>query len=78
MLKIQKMKNLFTSSTFCNIQFVAQNTISGKVVDEKNQPIAGANIFIEGTYDGTLTSENGNFEFKTSEKGTKTLIVAFF
>ncbi len=78
MLKIQKMKNLFTYLLllFATFSF-AQNAISGKVVDEKNQPISGANVFIEGTYDGASTSENGNFEFKTSEKGTKTLVVSF-
>jgi hypothetical protein len=30
-------------------------TLSGKVVDEKGKP--GANVFIEGTYDGASTVE---------------------
>ena len=55
----------------------SQTTISGKVVDEKNNAIAGANIFIDGTYDGATSNENGEFTFTTSETGTKTLVISF-
>jgi outer membrane cobalamin receptor len=55
----------------------SQTKISGKVVDEKNAPIAGANIFIDGTYDGASSNENGEFNFITSEKGTKILVISF-
>lgn len=55
----------------------SQTKISGKVVDEKNNPIAGANIFIDGTYDGATSNENGEFIFTTSETGTKILVISF-
>lgn len=55
----------------------SQTKISGKVVDEKNNAIAGANIFIDGTYDGATSNENGEFTFTTSETGTKTLVISF-
>lgn len=55
----------------------AQTKISGKVVDEKNNAIAGANIFIDGTYDGATSNEIGEFTFTTSETGTKTLVISF-
>ena len=48
---------------------LSQTKVSGKVVDEKNHPIVGANVYIEGTYDGASTDENGAFIFETSEKG---------
>lgn len=51
----------------------AQTTISGKVVDRSNKPIKDVNVFIEGTYDGALTNENGEFSFVTNEKGTHDL-----
>ena len=38
---------------------LGQNTISGKVIDEKKQPLQGANVFIDGTYDGTSTDAAG-------------------
>lgn len=55
----------------------SQTKISGTVVDEKNNPIAGANIFIDGTYDGASSNENGEFVFTTSATGTKILVISF-
>lgn len=55
----------------------SQAKISGKVVDEKNNPILGANIYIDGTYDGASTNEQGEFVFTTTEKGNKILVVSF-
>ena len=37
----------------------------------------GANIYLEGTYDGSSSDENGNFSFETSKSGTQTLIVSY-
>ncbi len=55
----------------------SQTTISGKIVDEKNIPIPAANIYIDGTYDGTSSNENGNFSFTTTSIGNQTLIVTY-
>jgi len=55
----------------------AQNIINGIVKDEKGSAIPGANIYLEGTYDGASSDENGFFKFNTSEIGTKILIVSF-
>ncbi|MGZ0017783.1 TonB-dependent receptor [Yeosuana sp. AK3] len=55
----------------------AQQVISGIVLDHKGIPIIGANVFLEGTYDGSTTDDNGHFSFKTSETGTQTLIVSY-
>lgn len=62
---------------FVSLLSFSQNVISGKVVDEKEQPIPGANVYLEGTYDGGSTDENGQFNFTTNETGTITLIVSF-
>lgn len=56
---------------------MAQTTITGIVTDKKGTPIEGANVYLDGTYDGTSSDEKGNFSFTTSAKGTKTLIVSF-
>jgi len=55
---------------------IAQTSISGTVYDEKNNPITGANVYLEGSYDGASTDANGNFSFATTENGTQTLIVS--
>ena len=61
----------FVTATF------AQSTISGKVVDKKGKFIAGANIYIDGTYDGATTNENGQFSFTTTATGNQVLVASF-
>lgn len=60
-----------------SLTIFSQNTISGKVVDEKGKPVSGANIFIEGTYDGASSSETGDFSYTTTTTGNQTLVVSF-
>ncbi len=60
-----------------SLTIFSQNMISGKVVDEKGKPVSGANIFIEGTYDGASSGETGDFSFTTTTTGNKTLVVSF-
>lgn len=55
----------------------AQTTISGTVQDNKGKPIEGANVFLEGTFDGSISREDGSFSFQTVETGTQKLIVSF-
>ena len=55
----------------------AQQIVSGKVIDTKGVAIAGANIFIQGTYDGETSAEDGSFSFKTSAEGEQVLVVSF-
>lgn len=72
------MKSLITILTFFLVSITfAQTIISGKVVDSKNTPIMGANVYLEGTYDGATSDESGKFSFKTDQKGTQTLIISF-
>lgn len=72
------MKSLITILTFFLVSITfAQTIISGKVVDSKNTPIMGANVYLEGTYDGATSDESGKFSFKTDQNGTQTLIISF-
>ena len=72
------MKSLITILTFFLVSITfAQTTISGKVVDTKNEPILGANVYLDGTYDGATSNENGKFLFTTDQNGTQTLIISF-
>ncbi|MDW5288212.1 TonB-dependent receptor [Formosa sp. PL04] len=56
---------------------MSQTLISGRVTDSKNNPISGANVYFEGSYDGGTSDASGNFSFKTSEVGIQILIVSF-
>ncbi|MEW5676086.1 TonB-dependent receptor [Flavobacterium enshiense] len=56
---------------------MAQTTVTGKVTDHKGKPVEGANVFIEGAYDGTTSDVTGDFSFTTTEKGEQTLVITF-
>jgi carbamoylphosphate synthase small subunit len=44
----------------------------------KNQePVIGANVYLEGTYDGATSDERGNFEFSTSAEGIQALVISY-
>ena len=45
----------------------SQTTVDGKVVDQNNEPVPGANIVITGKAIGTTTDFDGNFILETSE-----------
>ncbi|MEM1257649.1 MAG: TonB-dependent receptor [Bacteroidota bacterium] len=55
---------------------LAQTTINGTVTDKSGNAISGANVFLEGTYDGASTTDEGTFFFETLETGTQTLVIS--
>ncbi len=61
---------------FFSFSLLGQSTIAGTVTDKKNNVIPEANVYLEGTYDGSSTDTNGNFSFTTNEKGIQVLIVS--
>ncbi len=73
------MRSLFFLSIFLLFYVVSfsQVTITGKVTDEKKLPLAGANIFLQDTYDGTTADSLGHFSFKTGQSGIQHLSVTF-
>lgn len=72
------MKIIVTLAIFLiTVLGFSQTTISGKVVDGKNVPVANANVYIEGTYDGGTSNNQGDFNFTTTAIGNQTLVVSF-
>jgi len=55
-------------------QAIAQSVISGRVVDQKKQPLQGVSISIKDSYDGGTSDSTGRFNFNTTEKGSKVLV----
>ena len=69
---------LFLLATIFSAQsLLAQHEISGIIIDKKQQPIVGANIYIKGTYDGAVSEENGQFVFTSEKTGTQILVISF-
>ncbi len=44
-------------------------------MDDRGEPIPGANVSIKDSYDGTTTDAIGSFQFVTAELGSKVLII---
>jgi hypothetical protein len=56
---------------------LGQTSISGKVTDQNNSPLPGANVYLKDTYDGISSAADGSFSFTTVETGNAVLIVSF-
>lgn len=61
---------------FFSIISFCQTTISGKIVDEKNNPIPNANVYVDGTYDGATSDNKGDFSFTTTSVGNQVLVIS--
>ena len=59
------------------LPLTAQQEISGLVTDNDDLPIIGANVFLSGTYDGSITDVNGLFSFQTNEVAEVKLEVSY-
>lgn len=55
----------------------AQQTLSGTVTDKKGEAVSYANIYFEGSYDGTISDTEGNFSLSTNLTGEQLLTVSF-
>lgn len=77
-----KLFNLVTRSLFVlpllllSVAALADYKISGRVVDDKNRPVKGANVYLENTIDGGTTDSAGVFRFTTSETGNQTIVAS--
>jgi hypothetical protein len=72
------MRTFFTVILFIYVlSGFSQTKITGRIIDERNQPIPLANVILVDTYDGSTTDNEGKFEFSTTETGAKLLVVRF-
>ena len=65
---------LLIAALLIGLSLHAQTRVQGSVKDKRGRIIAGANISIKGSYDGTTSDSAGNFSFKTYEKGPVTIV----
>ena len=56
---------------------LAQGTIKGKVTDDQGNSLPGANVFIKGTTQGTISDMDGNYQLDGVPAGNNTLVVSF-
>ncbi len=55
----------------------AQQQITGSITDRKGNPVSFANVYLEGSYDGTTTDTTGAFKLSTTLTGRQVIIASF-
>ena len=59
------MKKIITSVFILSAALTyAQSTLKGKIIDQNNQPLAGAEVFWQSSDISVVTDEKGNFEIE--------------
>jgi iron complex outermembrane receptor protein len=61
----------------CTLSAAAQGTVSGRVLDEKAQPLPGVTVIIEGTQLGGSTNADGQFLIQNVPAGQQTVLASF-
>ena len=63
---------LFTSLSFFSMSVYAQTglKVTGKIVDERGEPVPNASVLIKGTSTGASSNAEGNFEIMAAPKST--------
>ena len=70
MRKIRKIMGIFFACFVLIAAQVSAQTVKGKVLDERGDPIIGANVIEKGTRNGTITDANGIFLLKIAPNTT--------
>lgn len=55
----------------------SQTVITGQVTDRNGQPIPGANITLQGTFEGASSDANGHFSFTTYQSDTQAVAISY-
>ncbi len=71
------MKLLYLILVLFSSTLAAQHSISGSVKDVDGSPLTGANIYLKGTIDGSISNNNGDFRFTTSSSGNHLLVCSY-
>lgn len=71
------MKTQLLSTIALLYAFASFSQIKGTITDTKSNPLPFVNIFIDNTYKGTTSNEEGNYELNIKEPNTYTVVFQF-
>jgi len=66
---------IFLPILLFSVNIFSQTILTGIVRQENGEVLAGANAYLQGTYDGTSSNEKGVFKFKSTKTGSYDLVV---
>jgi TonB-dependent starch-binding outer membrane protein SusC len=72
-MHMRKLLALLTAILLFTGQLLAQKAITGKVTDEKGNPVPNTSVIIKGTNTGTITKADGSYSL-TIPANAKALI----
>lgn len=56
---------------------MSAQTVKGRVLDNKGEPLVQATVYVEGTTNATYTDEEGKFRLRLHDAGSATITVSF-
>jgi hypothetical protein len=74
MMPIAKTTLLLLFTILISNSLIAQNKVSGRIVDKNNQALGFVSVYVQGSTYGTLANENGEF-YLNLPSGKTTIIV---
>src|ERR1700748_1412930 len=79
MKKIYFFKYTFPLLFIClaNWVFAQTGTVTGRVIDETNEPLPGATVGVKGTRISAAADLNGYFKLSKVPEGKQVLVVSF-
>ena len=71
------MTKSLLSFLFCFVSFVSFSQIKGIVTNTNNKPLPSVNIFIENTFTGTTTNDEGSYELNITKLGDYVIVYQY-
>ena len=71
------MKKIFLIVLFLNVSIIYSQSIIGIVVDQNDEPLAGATVYFDGSSYGTTTNFDGEFKITIPSEISSSLIISF-
>ncbi len=72
---LKRLSVLLLCVTFTQLAFSQTRTVTGKITDDKGNPVQGASVTVKGSKSGTTTDANGAFTLNVPASA-KTLVVS--
>ena len=66
---MRKQLLLLSALMFCSLSLLAQRTVTGKVTDDKGNPVANVSIIVKGTNIGISSGSDGSYSIQLPANG---------
>jgi outer membrane cobalamin receptor len=70
-------KNIINLLLLFLVGTIQAQIIKGKITNSNNDPLPGANIYIKGSYDGSVSGTDGTYSFQTNRTDSLDIIISY-